>query len=202
MADLDNFFHGVDGSKGIGNIAHRYELYSCIQHLSKFSQDQFTLFINGDHFQFCFAFYAKHLPGHDIRMVFERGNNDNITFLYKLFSEAMRYQVNTLCGSPGIDNFVVMRGIDEVCEFFLSEGEIRYLSLYPTGAHAAEALKNLAEALTDQVITFANDKGGDKYAVEQRTDLKKLLTSLRLAVSKTATPEKNEVVKKLERIRQ
>lgn len=89
---------------------------------------------------------------------------------------------------------------DEVCRLFLSEGEIRYLGLFPSGAHAAEALKNITEALTDQVITFANEKGGDKYAVEQRADLKKLLTSLRLAVAKTSAPEKTELVKKLERI--
>jgi hypothetical protein len=89
---------------------------------------------------------------------------------------------------------------DEVCAFFLSEGAIRYLGLYPTGAHASEALKNITEALTDQVITFANEKGGDKYAVEQRADLKKLLTSLRVAVAKTSGPEKNELVRKLERI--
>lgn len=89
---------------------------------------------------------------------------------------------------------------DEVCRFFLSEGAIRYLGLYPSGAHAAEALKNIADGLTDQVITFANEKGGDKYAVEQRADLKKLLTSLRLAVAKTSASEKTECVKKLERI--
>jgi len=89
---------------------------------------------------------------------------------------------------------------DEVCHLFLSEGEIKYLSLYPSGAHAAEALKNIAEVLTDEVINFTNDKGGDKYAVEQRTDLKKLLTSLRLAVAKTTAPQKKELVKKLERI--
>lgn len=89
---------------------------------------------------------------------------------------------------------------DEVCSFFLSEGEIRYLGLYPTGAHTPEALKNISEALTDAVITFANNKGGDKYDVEQRAGLKKLLTSLRLAVAKTSAPEKTELVKKLDRI--
>jgi hypothetical protein len=46
---------------------------------------------------------------------------------------------------------------DDVCRFFLSEGEIRYLGLYPAGAHASEALKNITEALTDEVIKFAND---------------------------------------------
>ena len=89
---------------------------------------------------------------------------------------------------------------DEVCGFFLSEGEIRYLGLYPAGAHADEALKNIGGALTDEVIKFANDKGGDKYAIERRADLKKMLTSLRLAVAKTSTPAKNELVIKLERI--
>jgi hypothetical protein len=90
---------------------------------------------------------------------------------------------------------------DEVCHVFLYEGEIRYLSIHPTGAHAAEALKNIAEVLTDEVIKFANDKGGDKYVVEQRTELKKLLTSLRLTLAKTTVPEKNEVTKKLAQIR-
>jgi hypothetical protein len=89
---------------------------------------------------------------------------------------------------------------DEVCHVFLYEGEIRYLSIHPTGAHAAEALKNIAEVLTDEVIKFANDKGGDKYVVEQRTELKKLLTSLRLTLAKTTAPEKNEVTKKLNQI--
>jgi len=89
---------------------------------------------------------------------------------------------------------------DAVCDFFLSEGEIRYLALYPTGAHAAEAIKNITEALSDEVITFANEKGGDKYAVEQRAALMKVLISLRPAVAKTSAPEKSELVKKLERI--
>ena len=89
---------------------------------------------------------------------------------------------------------------DEVCHVFLYEGEIRYLSLHPTGAHASEALKNIADVLTDEVIKFATEKGGDKYVVEQRTDLKKLLTSLRLALAKTTAPEKNEVTKRLGQI--
>lgn len=89
---------------------------------------------------------------------------------------------------------------DEVCHVFLYEGEIKYLSLHPTGAHAAEALKNIADVLTDEVVKFANDKGGDKYVIEQRTALKKLLGSLRLALAKTTAPEKNDVVRKLDRI--
>ena len=89
---------------------------------------------------------------------------------------------------------------DEVCHFFLNEGEIKYLSLHPTGAHAAEALKNLDDAVTDEIIKAANEKGGDKYAVEQRTFLRKLLASLRGAITKTSGPEKPELLKKMGRI--
>ncbi|HEU4506766.1 MAG TPA: SH3 domain-containing protein [Pyrinomonadaceae bacterium] len=89
---------------------------------------------------------------------------------------------------------------DEVCHFFIGAGEIKYLSRHPNGAHASEALKDLIAVLTDELIRTANDKGGDKYAVDQRNDLRKLLASLRVAVEKTSAPEKSELLKKLERI--
>jgi hypothetical protein len=90
---------------------------------------------------------------------------------------------------------------DEVCDFFVTQDDIKYLSLHPGGAHATEALKELNDALTDDLIGTANGKGGDKYAVEQRTELKKSLASLRLAVAKTAAPGKDELLRKLERIK-
>ena len=89
---------------------------------------------------------------------------------------------------------------DEICHFFLYEGEIRYLNLHPNGAHAPEALGDFNAALTEGVIKAANDKGGDIYAVQQRKDLRKLLASLRTAVAKTSAPGKTELLKKLERV--
>ncbi len=90
---------------------------------------------------------------------------------------------------------------DEVCNFFVISDAIKYLSLHPNGAHAAEALTSLTEALTDEVITTANGTGGDQYVVEQRTDLRKTLATLRAAVAKTTAPEKNELLKKLQKIK-
>ena len=89
---------------------------------------------------------------------------------------------------------------DEVCGFFLYEDEIKYLNLRPNGAHAAEALKSLTEALTDEVIRAANVQSGDQYAVEERTELRKMFASLRTAVAKTSAPGKTELLKKLERV--
>ena len=89
---------------------------------------------------------------------------------------------------------------DEVCHFFVFSPAIKYLNLHPNGAHAVEALNSLNEVLTDEVIKTANSKGGDQYVVEQRTELKKMLASLRLALAKTSAVEKRELLKKLERI--
>ena len=89
---------------------------------------------------------------------------------------------------------------DEVCGFFRTIPEIKYLELYPAGAHTAEALSDLAEAITDDVITRANAKGGDQYAVEEQAALKKELTLLRRAVTKTSAVEKTELLQKLAKI--
>jgi SH3 domain-containing protein len=91
---------------------------------------------------------------------------------------------------------------DEVCSFFRTAGEIKYLSLHPKGSHVVEALNNLSEALTVDVIREANATGGDKYAVDARTELRKDLSSLRLAVTKISTSEKTELLTKLERVKQ
>jgi hypothetical protein len=91
---------------------------------------------------------------------------------------------------------------DEVCHLFGYEGAIKYLNLYPNGAHVAEALKNLTDLLTDQVIETANAQGGgDQYVLQERTDLRKMLVSLRTAVAKTSAPEKTELLKKLQKFR-
>lgn len=89
---------------------------------------------------------------------------------------------------------------DEVCHLFVFEGAVQYLNVHPKGVHAAEAVKNLNELLTDDVIKRANQKGGDQYAVEEQASLRKLLSSLRLALAKTSVAEKTELLKKLERI--
>jgi TRAP-type C4-dicarboxylate transport system substrate-binding protein len=71
----------------------------------------------------------------------------------------------------------------------------------PNGAHATEAIKNLIEGITDDVIKRANAAGGNQYDVQEQAELKKTFASLRLALAKTSAPEKQELLKKLEKIR-
>ena len=89
---------------------------------------------------------------------------------------------------------------DTVCYFFLAEGVIKYLNLYPNGMHAAEALTSIKDAFTDDIINAANAKSVNIYDAEQRTHVRKLLALLRTALAKTSAPEKTELLKKLERV--
>ncbi|HEY9283385.1 MAG TPA: SH3 domain-containing protein [Pyrinomonadaceae bacterium] len=89
---------------------------------------------------------------------------------------------------------------DEVCQFLrLHETRGRYLSLYPTGARAAEVLKSYDEALaSEQVRQTLTGKGGDQYEVEARGQLRKALAELRGRLAKATAPEKAAVLKRLD----
>ena len=91
---------------------------------------------------------------------------------------------------------------DDVCNLLaLQETQGRYLGLYPAGAHAPEALRNIKEALAPQAIEEAvKRKGGDVYARQEQDDLKKALAELRAAVSKAAAPEKADILRRLDRL--
>ena len=89
---------------------------------------------------------------------------------------------------------------DEVCQFLaLHDTEGKYVSLYPRGAHASEALQNIEQALSSgELASTLKSKDGDKYAAEARTALRKALVELRTAVSKTMAPEKTAIIKRLD----
>jgi multidrug resistance efflux pump len=91
---------------------------------------------------------------------------------------------------------------DEVCRFLrLQDTRGRYLGLYPKGAHAAEVLQEIKEALApEQLDASANRKGGNEYERQEQEALKKALAELRAAVSKAAAPEKADILRRLEQL--
>jgi hypothetical protein len=91
---------------------------------------------------------------------------------------------------------------DEVCYFlYLNDTQGKYLSLYPNGAHAAEALKNFEQALASaEVETTLRSKSRDKYLLEQQQALKQALAELRVSVAKSSASEKAPVLRLLERL--
>jgi hypothetical protein len=91
---------------------------------------------------------------------------------------------------------------DEVCQFFrLQDTQGRYLALYPTGAHAAEVLQNLKEALASQQLDESlKNTSNEQYARQEREMLRKSLAETRAAVSKASAPERAEVLRRLEQL--
>ena len=91
---------------------------------------------------------------------------------------------------------------DEVCEFMrLQDTDGRYLGLYPAGAHAAEALQNLKDALASQQLDDSlKNKSNDQYARQEREMLRKALAELRAAVSRSNAPAKADIERRLEQL--
>src|SRR5262249_36425316 len=56
---------------------------------------------------------SEKLPGHDVRMVFHRGNEDLITWLYERFAKARGDEVNTLCCPTCKDDLLGKMGVEE-----------------------------------------------------------------------------------------
>ena len=91
---------------------------------------------------------------------------------------------------------------DEVCDFLATEDtQGKYLTLYPKGAHAGEALQNIAQALASSALDETlKRRGGDQYAVQEQQAVKKALAELRAAVAKTDAPGKAAVLKRLDQL--
>ncbi len=91
---------------------------------------------------------------------------------------------------------------DDVCNFLaLNDTEGKYLGLYPNGAHAPEALQDIAQALSSTALDETlKRKGGDQYAVQEQTAVRKALAELRAAVAKAESPERAAVVKRLNQL--
>jgi hypothetical protein len=91
---------------------------------------------------------------------------------------------------------------DAVCGFlYFADTTGRYLGLYPAGGHAAEAVESLQQELApDDLKATLDAKGGDQYLAQEQKMLKKALTDLRAAVSKTSLPAKDAVLKRINQI--
>jgi hypothetical protein len=89
---------------------------------------------------------------------------------------------------------------DEVCHLFTFGTAVEYLRRHPNGTHAAEAIKEFDELFTDDVIKLTKGKETDPYLVEDRANVRKLVSSLRLALAKSSAAGKTKLLEKLDRI--
>jgi hypothetical protein len=83
------------------------------------------------------------------------------------------------------------------CHFFLlNQTDGRYLGLYLAGAHAEEALNNIADVL-DELYDLT--KGAERPTGEERADALKELTTLRGIVTKSAGTPRTRILEQINR---
>lgn len=70
----------------------------------------------------------------------------------------------------------------------------RYLNLYPRGAHAEEALNNLAEYFGEVLKTEGT------YSVDEKADLHKALAELRATVGKSSSAKRAALLKQIDQV--
>ena len=91
---VDDLAHRVDGSEGIRDVAHGDELGSPVQQLFKLVELHLAAVIDGNDTQHRLLLLAKHLPGHDVRVMLQGRNDDLISSADVRSSIGLRYQVN------------------------------------------------------------------------------------------------------------
>ncbi|HEV2864057.1 MAG TPA: SH3 domain-containing protein [Pyrinomonadaceae bacterium] len=150
--------------------------------------------------------YRDWLKAHDKEVVYHEFSGN-----YQVASEAMWALEKKYSGTPAGEEIAWAAAqnpipsdceSDEVCAFlYLSETDGRYLSLYPAGAHAAEAAEGLQRALeSPQLKETLDTKNPDQYVAQDQKSLRKALTDLRAAVSKSSLPAKTAILNRINQL--
>lgn len=150
--------------------------------------------------------YRDWLKAHDKQIVYHEFSGN-----YQVASEAIWELEKKYRGTPAGEDIAWAAAqnpipsdceSDEVCAFlYLAQTDGRYLSLYPAGAHAAEAVEGLQRALeSPQLKETLDTKNGDQYVVQDQKSLRAALTDLRAAVSKGSLPAKAAILKRINQL--
>src|ERR1035441_7128318 len=73
----------------------------------------FTGLIDRSHLQHDALLLTQKLPGHDIRVMFEEGEQHLIAFVQKCFAKAGGHKVNRICRPAREDDLVLVTGVEE-----------------------------------------------------------------------------------------
>ena len=78
MGHGNDLFDRIDGSQGIGNLGDRHQFGARAQQRRKLLQDQFAGIIDRRDTKRGSGLFGQHLPGHNIRVMFHRREQDFI----------------------------------------------------------------------------------------------------------------------------
>ena len=109
VRQLDDLLHGIDGAQGVAGMVGGHHPGFVGKHIFVRPQIHFTAVVYGDDPKHCAFPFAKHLPGHNIAVVFQFGYDDLVPFADKR-PVAGRHQVDAFGDAPRKNNFFPVLG--------------------------------------------------------------------------------------------
>ena len=103
--------YGENCSQGIGDVGEGDEFSARIQEPFVVLQDTWPRSSTGSDAQLGVFFFAEHLPGDDVGVMLEMGDDDLIVFLDVLFAPALGDEIDRFGGAADEDYFVRGGGV-------------------------------------------------------------------------------------------
>ena len=113
VGQFDNLLHRQDCAERVGYVSDGHQLGARRQHPLVFVQQQLTGVVNGNHPQHGALFLAEHLPGDNVGVMLHVGDDNLVAFADVLASVGLSDDVDALGGAAGIDNLVVVGGVEQ-----------------------------------------------------------------------------------------
>lgn len=109
---------GVDGSEGVVDVPDGNEFGAGGDELFVVVEQEVAVGVAGDGTKVGASFFAYHLPGYDVGVVVEDGDDDFVAGIEKLAAERLCDEVDAFGGAAHKEYFVGRRGVDEASYFF------------------------------------------------------------------------------------
>ena len=113
VSSSDDALHVVDSAKSVVHMSHADELGVGCDELFQFREDEVAVFVDGDGTKFCSLQLAHLLPGHDIGMVVEGGDNHVVAFFQEFPAERLCHQIDAFSRATHKEDVLLGRSIDE-----------------------------------------------------------------------------------------
>ena len=113
MRNRDHFADRRDRAQCVRNMGHRHELRIRVEQLAIVLDQQFATVIDGHHANLRAPLFRDHLPGHDVRVMLQRGQDDLVAGIEELPAVTLRHQIDAVGGAAGENALTRFGGIDE-----------------------------------------------------------------------------------------
>ena len=108
-----HLLYGVDGAEGIGHVREGDQASARAEQLLVLVQDHFAPAVDGGHAQLGALLCGELLPGHDVRVVLQPGDDDLIILADEAVAPALGHQVDGLRGAAHEDDVLHGGGVEE-----------------------------------------------------------------------------------------